>query len=114
MKRTKTTPKTTPQTYRESIMKPGAARIALTGYTYDLGFGSGPRSSCNPFLGGTADEACIFVNAAEARKEIEALRNSRDNARVIAAWEIHTLRADGLWQGCVAAGVFEKPVEDRQ
>ncbi len=82
-------------TYRESIMKPGAARIQLEG-------------RCNPFLGGSADEACIFVNEAAARAEI-AILNSNSNRNAIDSWEIQTLRADGMWQGCVASGVFEHP-----
>src|SRR5580658_8173863 len=91
MKTTKKAAKpTTPKTYRESILKPGAARIALTGRNFP----------CNPYLGGTADEACIFVNEAEARAEIETLSHT-GNAHAIRFWEIHTLRADGLWQGCV-------------
>lgn len=81
-------------TYRDSIMKPGAARIALTG-------------RCNPFLGGTAAEACLFINEAAARAEI---RNLVD-CPVIDQWEIQTLRADGLWLGCVASGAFEESAE---
>lgn len=85
-------------TYGDSILKPGAARVRLTG-------------NCNPFLGGTADEACIFVNAAAARSEISLLATNSDNWRVIDSWEIQTLRSDGLWEGCVACGVFDHSVE---
>jgi len=99
MKNTKKTSKAAaPKTYRESILKPGAARIQLTGRNWP----------CNPYLGGTEDEACIFVNEAEARAEVEILSKNQ-SARAIRFWEIHTLRADGLWQGCVAAGEFPEP-----
>ena len=99
--------KPAPLIYRESLLKPGAIRIALEGRLHPATeYCPEWRSAVNPFLGGSAEEACIFRGEAAAREEIASLLAS-GSARSIATWEFQMLRGDGLWLGCVAAGSFE-------
>lgn len=81
------------ETYWDVLKRtPGSARVKISDAR------NGDR-----YLG--QENFCVFKCQADARKEIEYLR-CNENAQAIDEWEIHVLRADGLWE-TVAAGVFD-------